>query len=115
MNIMNYNQEYAYSQRPNDYKTWSIINLVVSVVFCCSCAGIVSMVLSIIALMKSNEVNNMLQLGDNTGFLRAQEASNTAKTLNIISSVLLGIGVIGSIIYVLVVGVANITQSLNNF
>jgi hypothetical protein len=73
------------------------------------------MVVSIIALMKSNEVNNMLQLGDNTGFLRAQEASNTAKTLNIISSVLLGIGVIGSIIYVLVVGVANITQSLNNF
>jgi len=109
---MDYNQQYAYSQQPNDYKTWSIVNLVISVLFCCSCSGIVSLVLSVIALMKSNEVSKLLLMG-NEGFARAQEASSLAKTLNIIASVLLGIGIITSIVYVFVVGLANITQTIN--
>ena len=51
------NQENTFVPQPNDYKVWSIVNLVVSILFCCSCTGIVSLVLSIIALMKSNDVN----------------------------------------------------------
>lgn len=46
------NQENTFVPQPNDYKVWSIVNLVVSILFCCSCTGIVSLVLSIIALMK---------------------------------------------------------------
>lgn len=110
---MEYNQQYANSQQPNDYKTWSIVNLVISVLFCCSCSGIISLVLSIIALMKSNEVSNQLQLGE-VGFARAQEASSLAKTLNLIASILLGIGIVTSIVYIFVVGLANITQSISN-
>jgi hypothetical protein len=55
---MDYNyQENTFVPQPNDYKVWSIVNSVISILFCCSCTGIISLVLSIIALMKSNDVN----------------------------------------------------------
>ena len=94
------NQEAPYFDRPNDYKTWSIVNLAVSIFFWCSCTGIISLILSIIAFNKSNDVNKYLQAGE-SGLVLAQDASKTAKTLNIISSVLLGLGIISSIISII--------------
>lgn len=70
------NQENTFVPQPNDYKVWSIVNLVVSILFCCSCTGIVSLVLSIIALMKSNDVNKYNMMGESSAIL-AQDASKT--------------------------------------
>ena len=98
--------------QPNDYKTWSIINLVVSILFCCSCTGLISLVLSIIALVKSNDVSKYMMAGE-TGLMQAQEASKTAKTLNLISSILLGIGFAFSIIYIVIYGLAGILDALD--
>jgi hypothetical protein len=109
---MDYNyQENTFVPQPNDYKVWSIVNLVISILFCCSCTGIVSLVLSIIALMKSNDVNKYNMMGESSVIL-AQDASKTAKTLNIISSILLAIGFITSIIYMLIYGITGIAEAM---
>jgi len=105
------NQENIFTPQPNDYKVWSIVNLVISILFCCSCTGIVSLVLSIIALMKSNDVNKYNMMGESSALL-AQDASKTAKTLNIISSILLAIGFITSIAYIFVNGLTGIAKAL---
>jgi hypothetical protein len=105
------NQENIFIPQPNDYKVWSIVNLVISILFCCSCTGIVSLVLSIIALMKSNDVNKYNMMGESSALL-AQDASKTAKTLNIISSILLAIGFITSIAYIFVNGLTGIAKAL---
>jgi len=102
-----------FTEQPKDYKTWSIINLVISIFFCCSCSGIISLVLSIIALVKSNEVNKFLLSGE-TGMLQAQDASKTARTLNLIASILLGIGFVFSMIYLAIFGLTSITQAMSN-
>ena len=108
------NQENTFVPQPNDYKVWSIVNLVVSILFCCcSCTGIVSLVLSIIALMKSNDVNKYNMMGESSAIL-AQDASKTAKTLNIISSILLAIGFITSIIYMLIYGITGIAEAIQH-
>ena len=107
---MDYNsQETAYYEHPNNYKTWSIINLVVSIVFCCSCCGIISLGLSIYALMKSNEVDNSLRMGK-AGYAIALEASQNAKTFNIVSPVLLVLNAIGSVIYMMFYGFSTLAQ-----
>lgn len=98
---MDYNYHQINSQQPKDYKIWSIVNLVVSILFCCSCTGIISLVLSIIALVKSNDVSSMLLNGE-AQIAQAQEASKLAKTLNIISSILLAIGFISNLVYIFV-------------
>lgn len=108
------NQENTFVPQPNDYKVWSIVNLVVSILLCCcSCTGIVSLVLSIIALMKSNDVNKYNMMGESSAIL-AQDAFKTAKTLNIISSILLAIGFITSIIYMLIYGITGIAEAMQH-
>ncbi|UKK54489.1 CD225/dispanin family protein [Prevotella sp. E2-28] len=111
---MNYNnQGDIYFDRPNDYKVWSIINLIVSILFCCSCCGLISLVLSIIALLKSNDVSKFLRMGE-AGIAPALEASNNAKTYNIIATVLLVLNCIGSVVYYVVFGFAQISQAIAN-
>lgn len=105
------NQENIFVPQPNDYKVWSIVNLVISILFCCSCTGIISLILSIIALMKSNDVNKYNMMGESSALL-AQDASKTAKTLNIISSILLAVGFITSIVYIFVYGLADIAKAM---
>lgn len=83
------------SQIPN-YLVWSIINI-----FLC-------MILGIIATIKSSEVNTKLAAGDYAG---AEQASNTAKTLNIIGTILGGLNCIGSVIYFIVIIVAAASSS----
>ena len=108
------NQQSSYLEQPNDYKIWSIINLVVSILFCCSCTGIISLVLSIIALTKSNDVSKYLLAGE-SGILQAREASKLAKTLNLISSILLALGFISSLVYILAFGMSDIAKAMQSY
>jgi hypothetical protein len=103
-------EQAAFSNKPNDYKTWSIINLVVSIVLCCSCCGIISLVLSIIALTKSNNVSKYLMMGEN-GILPAQQASKDAKTYNIVATALLVVDSLGTIMYYIFFGFAQFSQA----
>jgi len=96
---MDYNYQENYVEQPQDYKTWSIINLVGSILCCCGggWCSIIPLVTSIIAMIKSNEVSKSLMMGEN-GISLAQDASGKAKTLNIVSSVLLGLGLVCAIL-----------------
>ena len=107
------NQENTFVPQPKDYKVWSIVNLVISILFCCQCLSIVSLVLSIIALMKSNDVNKYNMMGESSAIL-AQDASKTAKTLNIISSILLAVNFAIDIVYMLIWGIAGIAEAIQH-
>jgi hypothetical protein len=52
-------------------------------------------------------------MGESSAIL-AQDASKTAKTLNIISSILLAIGFITSIIYMLIYGITGIAEAIQH-
>ena len=108
------NQENAFYEQPKDYKLWSILNLVISIVLCCTCCGLISLGLSIYALIKSNEVSNCLALGE-AGIPAAQEASKNAKTFNIVSTILLVLQLIVSACYLLIYGFSTIAQYANMF
>lgn len=56
-------QNDGYVETPQDYKIWSIINIVLGVLCCCNC-GFVSIIMGILALMKSNEVEKNIQMGE---------------------------------------------------
>lgn len=88
------NQSPNYVETPTDYKVWSIVNIVLSIL-CCSCCGIIGLVLSIMALLKSNEVTTLMAQGN---AMQAQEASGKAKLYNIIASIFVGISLIFNII-----------------
>ena len=107
------NQENTFVPHPKDYKVWSIVNLVISILFCCQCLSIASLVLSIIALMKSNDVNKYNMMGESSAIL-AQDASKTAKTLNIISSILLAVNFAIDIVYMLIWGIAGIAEAMQH-
>ena len=101
---MEYNYQGNISeQQPNDYKTWSLVNLIVSIVFCCSCTGFISLILSIIAFIFSNDVSKYYLAGE-TGVMLAKKKSEQVKTLNIICSVLLAIGIIITIVSIIANG-----------
>lgn len=97
-------QNDGYVETPQDYKIWSIINIVLGVL-CCGCCGIIGLVLGIMALMKSNEVEKNIQMGEQ-GIMLAQEASSKAKTYNIIASAFVALSFIANII-VLILQIAN--------
>lgn len=94
-------QSEEYVQMLPDYKAWSIINIVLSVIFCCSFCGIASLILSILALVKGNDVNKYVAQGE-AGLVSAQEASKNAKMFNLISSILLALCFVGCVIYAIV-------------
>lgn len=96
---MEYNYQESYTEQPQDYKTWSIINLVGSILCCCGggWCSIIPLVTSIIALVKSNDVSKYLTMGEN-GLSSAQDASGKAKTFNLVSSILIGLGLVSGIL-----------------
>ena len=101
---MNYNyQENVSGQQPDNYKTWTLVNLCVSIVFCCSCTGIISLILSIVALLYSNDVDKYNLAGESCALL-ARKTSDQVKTMNIISSVLLAIGIVLTIVNIIANG-----------
>ncbi|MBR1449216.1 MAG: CD225/dispanin family protein [Prevotella sp.] len=92
-------QNAGYVEAPQDYKVWSIINIVFGVL-CCGCCGIFGLVLGIMALLKSNDVSKYVAMGEE-GLVQAQEASGKAKTYNIIASIFVGLSVIVNILYLI--------------
>ena len=89
---------------PQDYKVWSIVNIILNVL-CCGCCGIIGLVFAVMALLKSNEISNLVAMGEE-GMAQAEELSNKAKTFNIVASVLGGLSFILNII-MLIVQIAN--------
>ena len=91
---------------PKDYKMQAII-LIAASVFCCGvCAGIINLVLGIMALLESNKIEGFYQGGN---YAAAQEASDKAGKYFKIGIIILGVGlvleVIFTIIYV-IIGIA---------
>ena len=71
---------YAAPPRPAaNYMIWSVINTVLAVPFC----NVVTLVLGIIAIVKSSSANNRNTAGDYAG---AQSEATTAMVLNIIAT-----------------------------
>ena len=97
-------QNDGYVETPQDYKIWSIINIVLGVPCCCFC-GFVSIIMGILALMKSNEVEKNIQMGEQ-GIMLAQEASSKAKTYNIVASAFIVLSIIVGFIG-LIINIAN--------
>ena len=107
---MEQNQYYqpGYTEVPQDYKIWSIVNIVLSVL-CCGCCGIIGLVFAIMALLKSNDVEKNLSMGE-PGLPAAQEASSKAKTFNIISTALVALSFISNLIYFFVYGLSFLSE-----
>lgn len=98
------NQETTFIEQPKDYKGLSIAGLVLSILCCCTGGGLFSianLVTSIIALSKSNTVEQCIRMGDING---AASASSSAKILNIVTFALLALWFIISLIIWLVYG-----------
>ena len=74
---------------------FSIINIAIGFLSCCSVFGLGSLVLGIIALVNINKANSTSSVEE------AQRMLKSAKTMNIIGAVCLGIAVIISIIFFL--------------
>lgn len=71
---------------------WSVINTVLAVPFC----NVVTLVLGIIAIVKSSSANNRKTAGDYAG---AQGDASTAMILNIIATAVLVLGSVFSVIF----------------
>lgn len=84
---------------PENYMTLSIVATVVGFLTCCSSCCI-SGILGIIAIVFSSQVTSKYTSGDMNG---AISSAKTAKILGIISLVITGIALLGSIIYYAIV------------
>jgi hypothetical protein len=86
---------------------FSVINIALGVIFCC-CSGvsIISMVLGIIALVFSSQAATMEE---------GQQKLRSAKIMNIVGVVFLGIAVIVTIIIIAVSGTSTWTDMINNY
>lgn len=88
--------------KPDNYLVMAIIGTVLGL---CSCIGLV---LGIIAIVFATQVDSKYNMGDFDG---AMKASSNAKILSIIALVFGILGVIGNIIYMIVVGGSILSQS----
>ena len=83
---------------PNNYMALTISATAVGLLLCLSNCCI-SMILGIIAIVFSTQVNSKFAMGDYRG---AESSSNTAKILGIVSLVLTAVSFIGTIIYYII-------------
>jgi hypothetical protein len=89
---------------------FSVINIALGVIFCC-CSGvsIISMVLGIIALVFSSQAGKAATMEE------GQQKLRSAKIMNIVGVVFLGIAVIVTIIIIAVSGTSTWTDMINNY
>lgn len=85
------NQGFPESQAPSNYMVFSIINIGLSVINLCCGLGIISGPFAILAVMKSSDVNQCMQVGNSLG---ARLASEKSKMYNIIAIIINGISLI---------------------
>ena len=87
--------------KPDNYLVLAIVATVLGL---CSCFGLI---LGIIAIVYSTQVDSKYNLGD---YIGAQSSSKNAKTFSIVSFVVTGVGLVISIIYYAVMGAAVMSQ-----
>ena len=99
-----YNQQQAMYQqgmnRPAKPDNYLVMSIIATILGFCTC---LPLILGIIALIFSTQVDSKYNMGDYAG---AQNASSTAKILSIISLVLAILGIVGNLIYYIIVGAA---------
>ena len=67
---------------PPNYMVWSILSVVMTVITCCFCYTIPSLITAIVALVFSSKVTSSANAGNMAG---AQQASKNAKLVNLIT------------------------------
>lgn len=95
---------------PKNHMTLSIVGLVVSILTCGG-ACFISIVLSVIAVVFSNQVETKYRVGDIIG---AEKDAKNAKTLSIISIVISAFALILLVFYVLVMGISSFAALMQN-
>lgn len=95
---------------PKNHMTLSIVGLVVSILTCGG-ACFISIVLSVIAVVFSNQVETKYRVGDIIG---AEKDAKNAKTLSIISIVISAFALILLVFYVLVIGISSFAALMQN-
>ena len=95
---------------PADYMTVNIILLIVSVLSCCGCVSIASIVTSIIGIVSGNACKKAIAEGD---WATAEAKSKTAKTMWIVSAVIVGVSIIAGLILVLTGAIAGVASEMN--
>ena len=91
--------EEPYVPQPKDYKTQSIVLIIVSVFCCGACGGIINLVLGIMALMESNKVQPAYI---SKNYALAQAASDKAGKYTKIGFIVAGIGLVLEVIFLVI-------------
>ena len=94
-------------QAPADYMTINIILCVASVLTCCGCVSIASLITSIIGIVAGSACKKAIAAGD---WATAEAKSKTAKTMWIISAVIVGVSIIAAIILFATGTIASMTN-----
>lgn len=92
---------------PADYTTVNIILLVVSILSCCSCISIASIVTSIIGITAGSACKKAIAAGD---WATAEAKSKTAKTMWIVSAVIIGVSILLSLILTVTGALAGVAE-----
>lgn len=95
-------------QAPADYMTINIILCVASVLTCCGCVSIASLITSIIGIVAGSACKKAIAAGD---WATAEAKSKTAKTMWIVSAVIVGVSIIAAIVLFATGAIASMTNS----
>ena len=87
--------------------TINIILCVASVLTCCGCVSIASLITSIIGIVAGSACKKAIAAGD---WATAEAKSKTAKTMWIISAVIVGVSIIAAIILFATGTIASMTK-----
>lgn len=98
------NSNLPVSQPIPNYLVWAIVSTVLGLCLCCP-----SVITGVVAIVFSSKVNSLVAQGDLAG---ARNASNTAKTWCIVTSVLAGIGLLINIFWIATGGMAHYSEML---
>ncbi len=83
---------------PADYKAPNIILLIVSVLSCCGCVSVASIITSVVGLIAACGVKKAAEAGD---MAKAQSKSKLAKTMWILSAVIVGLSIVLTLVFAL--------------
>ena len=95
---------------PADYTVVNVIMLIVSILSCCSCTSIISLITSIVGLTSASACKKALANGD---LALAKAKGKTAKTMWVVSAVLLGISILlGLLVLILSIASPSLAEGL---
>lgn len=100
----------APADAPADYTAANVITLIVSLLTCCGCIPVVSLITSIVGLTSASACKKALAAGDLT---LAKAKGKTAKTMWVISAVMLGISILfGLLVLILSIASPSIAEGI---